>query len=916
MEKLASMFADSSLQPEYFDSPLMFNQKSLSAENLADLKWARSYPVTISLESLLKDDGLYSYILDKVVDGFGNKMDFSALEPSLLQQYGLSYGFTVHNLPKATLDSKFDHNSLTKRSLVLKFESVRDWDDAVPYKALIQATNDNTEKSIIELEISDLITEVPIDVPGTYTLQSVSSKYCSGIVIDKANILITKPIPPSLEVKSTPILDQCVGQVGLNFDLTFTGVPPFYYRTKIYKIDGQDRRLHDTKKFTSQGTRNQFKYNPTSEGNYEIVFDQISNTLFTKPIPLAPADVYTFKTSMRVKPDAGITSQHATQLCLGSQSKIPVTFKGEPPFSLEYDILETSTNKRVTYTLNDINTYKYELQTPVFEVGGNYILSLVSVKDSSGCEVGISSSDAHIEVRRDVPSAGFNSFENTNEALIKEGSYAELPLSLTGVAPFTITYQHLNKEGQVIGTYETQFASSYNANLQVEKQGTYKLLSVRDRSCSGKTGGTLEYGVSFLDKPSFDVLQHNKLTKLGDSTFTKSDVCENFEETVDIVLKGSAPFILSYQLLSPNGQISSKSINVATKYASIKLPNERAGHYTLNIKGVSDSHYTEKDLAKIGHSTPDVVIKQNVKPLPAIEFTEPGKTFRTCSADIEDLAGLERIGLHIKNGQGPFSVSFSIYHESTSKTDYVTIDNVTKKSFDYTKLFESLKLGNHIVTIGKIIDANGCISDSRSDKNHVLISITDVPRISLVEPNMEFCVGDYVAYQLSGMAPFSIRYDFNGVPLKSKERTSQFVRLASEAGTISITSLQDSASQCVVNFTRPGMEREFKDLSLVVHSIPSVTVSRGDYIVEDIHEGDQAEIIFSFEGTPPFALTYVRTEEVDDKRGKRRPQIVETHKVEDIYAYEYRTFTSLQGRYEAIAISDAYCFAKNDAYFV
>ncbi|SCV05222.1 LANO_0H02740g1_1 [Lachancea nothofagi CBS 11611] len=910
----SSLFTDVNLLPERFDSPLMFNQKTLSHENLADLKWARSYPVAINLEAALKDDGVYAYTLDKISDGFGNEMDFSVLSPDLLQKYGLSYKFNVHNLPKATLDSKFDHNSPTKRSLIVKFEGIRDWDEGIPYNAIIQASND-TEVSLLKYDLTKQTTEIPVNSPGTYNLVSVSSKFCLGVVVDKSNILVTKPIPPSLEVKSTPILDQCVGQVGLNFDLTFTGVPPFYYRTKIYKIEDKDRKLHDTKKFTSQGTRNQFRYNPTSEGNYEIVFDQISNTLFTKAIPLVPSQDYTFKTSMRVKPDAAISSQYATQLCLNSQSKIPVTFKGEAPFTLEYDILETSTNKRVTYTLEDIDSYKYEVETPKFDVGGDYILSLVSVKDSSGCVVGISSSDARIEVRRDVPSASFNSFERVNEVLIKEGAYAELPMSLSGVAPFTIMYQHTDKKGDVLGTYETKFLSSYKATLRVEKEGTYKLMSVKDRSCRGRVELNNEFGISFLSKPSFEVQEHNKLFRSKDGSLKKREVCENYEETVDLVLTGSAPFVVYYDLLSPNGQISSKSVHVATKYASIKLPNDRAGSYTLTIKGVSDSHYSDKDLVKIGFTTSDVVIKQDVRPLPSVQFSDPGKTFRTCSADVDHVAGLEKIGLHVKAGQAPLAVTFSIYHESTSKTDRINIGGVTKNTFEYAKLFGGLNLGNHIVTIEEVVDANGCVSDHKSEKNHILISITDVPRISLVEPNMDVCVGDYVSYQLGGMAPFTIKYDFNGVSLKSKERTSQFVRLASEAGKISISSLQDSASQCVVNFMKPGMERQFEDLSLEIHPIPSVTVSRGDYIVEDIHEGDQAEIIFSFEGTPPFSLTYVRTEEADDKRGNRRPQIVETHKVEDIYAYEYRTFTSLQGRYEAIAISDAFCFAKNNAYF-
>lgn len=912
----SSTFTDSSLQPEYFESPLLSNSKFFQAQDISDLKWAQNQPVTINLESVLKEDGKYSYAIEKVIDGFGNEVDFSGLPQGLLKTYGLDYTFNVHDLPKATLDTQFNHDSATKRSLMVNFEKTRDWEKASPYTATFQFIDENDEATEFRHEFNQLSTEIPVEVPGTYTLLSVSSKFCSGIVMDKSSVLVTQPIPPSLEIKPTPILDQCVGQTGLNFDLTFTGVPPFYYRVKIFKIEPDERKLYDTKRFTSQGTRNQFTYSPTSEGHYEIVFDELSNTLFTSAIALTPIENYTFKTSMRVKPAASIISNYAEKLCLGGQSKIPLSFNGEPPFSLTYDILETSSNKRTTYTLDDIKSYRYDLDTPVFDVGGDYIVSLISIKDSSGCLVGLSSSDARIEVRRDVPAAQFNLLENMDKMQIKEGTFAELPLRLSGVAPFVVAYQHLSPEGKVLGNYEATFHSSYKAVLKVDKEGKYKLLSVRDQSCSGKIEGIDDFVITFLEKPKFSVLEHNKITRKSDLHFEKAKVCQGFEESIDLALIGSAPFVVSYELISPSGQITSKSIQVATKYASLKFPNDKSGSYVMNIRGAYDSYYTEQDLSRIGYVHDVVSIEQSVNPLPSVQFLQRGKTYRTCSANIgESLEDVEPISLEIKRGSGPFSVSFSVYHESTSKTDYFTIDGITKNGFDSRRLYDGLKLGNHLVTIEKIIDANGCTHDVVSENNHVLISITDVPKISLIDPTIEYCVGDHVAYQLSGVAPFFIKYDFNGIPLKSKEHSSQFIRFASEPGTISVSSIHDSSSQCIVNFTKPGMEKEFEDLSLVIHPIPSVTVSRGDYVVEDIHEGDQAEIIFSFEGTPPFSLTYVRTEEVDDKRGKRRPQIVETHKIEDIYAYEYRAVTSLQGTYEAIEISDAFCYAKNDAYF-
>ncbi|SCU99673.1 LAMI_0G00100g1_1 [Lachancea mirantina] len=910
-----STFTDSSLQPEFLESPLLFSRKPYSAKDLADLKWAISQSVSVDLEKVLRSEGHVTYRIDKVVDGLGNEVNFAILPGTLLKKYGLEYGFDVHDLPRARLDFKFDSKAATKKSLVLDFDNVMDWKSALPYRVTILFEGENGQTKSFSHNISEPHTELAAQEPGTYTLVSVESRFCAGIVVDKSSVMIHKPIAPTLQVMSSPILDQCVGQVGLNFDLKFTGVPPFYYRAKIYKLEKGDRKLYDTKKFTSQGTRNQFSYNPTSEGNYEIVFDEISNSIFTHAIPLRPAQDYTFRTSMRVKPDASIKSNPNSKLCLGDRSTITVNFKGEPPFALEYDILETSTNKRTSFTEENIKDLEYKLETPNFNVGGDYILSLVSVKDSSACAVSLSSSDARIEVRREIPKAEFSIPEGSSELLVKEGSSADVSIRLSGVAPFVVGYQHYNFAGKLQGTFEAKFLSSHRASLSLQKQGIYKLLSVRDRSCIGEVGETNEQALSFLKKPSFKVVEHNRISNTTEFAFYKQAVCKFFEETVDLTLIGNPPFTVLYELASPTGKVVTKQLHVATKYASIVLPNEKAGLHTLTVTGVSDSNYGEEDLKKIGHKTKKVVVRQQVNDLPHVQFFKKGHTYRTCPSDAGQPSGHEPIGIEVSHGRGPFTLSFSVYHESTSKTDYFKLEGVTERNFNYERLFEGLKLGSHDFAIEKVIDSNGCVNEYGTRDNHVLISINDVPKISLLEPSMEYCVGDYVSYQLSGIAPFHIKYDFNGISLKSKEYSSQFIRLASEPGIISINALQDSSSKCIVNFTRPEMEKERNDLSLLVHPIPSVTVSRGDYIVEDIHEGDQAEVIFSFEGTPPFSLAFVRTELVEDKRGRRRPQVVETHRVEEIYGYEYRVVTNLQGTYEAIEISDAFCQAKNEAYF-
>lgn len=902
---------DPTLQPEYFESPLLSNSKFFSSLDTNDLKWARSYPIDIDLETSAKEYGQHLYSIEKIVDGFGNTIDFTVMSSEVREKYDLVHQFYVHDLPRASLDEEMNPNSAVRRSLVVKLDS-GDFVKDAPFVVQLSHEDNNSNVNFIEKQFNEKELKFKVDEPGSYNLLSIKSNYCNGAVIGKSNVLITKPIPPQLDIKSTPILDQCVGQVGLNFDLTFTGVPPFHYKTKIYRMEKGERKLYETKKFTSQGTRNQFTYSPTSEGSYEIVFTELSNELFNSLIPLDPKK-NTFKTTMRVKPSAKIAGRMETKLCLGGKTKIPIKFSGEPPFTLNYDIVATSSNKRASYNKDNIRSYSFDIETPNFNIGGDHILSLVSVKDASGCLVGLSGTDARITVRRDIPVASFATSESNSQINIKEASSAELPLKLSGEGPFTVVFNYLNNKGEVKETKEAVFNSNYKPVLKVQKEGLYRLVSVRDQSCQGKIVDPQNtFHVQYLAKPHFSVVDHNRISKLDAFNYIKNDVCQGFEETIDLSLSGVPPFLIEYDMVSPLGDKHSSSVQVATKYASIKFPNEIIGEYSIKVKSVYDSNYGKMDLQKISHRPSPIEIKQRVNPLPNIEFLDKGSTYRTCSANVDEAKLLQDIRLKVVQGTSPFSVSFSIYHESSSRTDTFTLHNVTSDNFDYKRLYEGLSLGNHIVKIESVTDANGCSNDLLSTDNQISISITDVPRIALTESAMEYCVGDYVGYQLSGSPPFIIKYEFNGKQLKSKERTSQFVRYASEPGTISISSIQDSTSQCIVDFTSPKMKPEHDKLTLNVHPIPSVTVSQGKEIVEDIHEGDKAEVIFSFEGTPPFGLTYVRTENVDTKKGKKQ-QIVETHKVSDIYAYEYRVLTSLQGTYEALEVSDAFCSAKNNA---
>jgi nucleoporin POM152 len=197
-----------------------------------------------------------------------------------------------------------------------------------------------------------------------------------------------------------------------------------------------------------------------------------------------------------------------------------------------------------------------------------------------------------------------------------------------------------------------------------------------------------------------------------------------------------------------------------------------------------------------------------------------------------------------------------------------------------------------------------------------MVAVADMPTIAAADQRNDYCVGERIAFTLSGVPPFAIEYEWNGALVKATNQPSQFVRLAKRPGNFTITGLQDSASDCKVNM----------NVSKTIHDIPSVLISGGTAVVKGIPEGitipsfslsipiisiisinsligDQAEIVFQFHGTPPFTFTYTRSEIA--KKG-HKPRILEMHS-QRADTYTYSMFASQEGTYEVISIEDQFC---------
>jgi len=102
------------------------------------------------------------------------------------------------------------------------------------------------------------------------------------------------------------------------------------------------------------------------------------------------------------------------------------------------------------------------------------------------------------------------------------------------------------------------------------------------------------------------------------------------------------------------------------------------------------------------------------------------------------------------------------------------------------------------------------------------------------------------------------------------------------------------------------------DLHYTVYPLPSAQVGHGKRVLQDIHEGtlcrctqletstlkhvsgDQAEIVFTLTGEPPFTFTYQRSE-LQTKKTNKPPKILETHTVTGVTTKEYSIYSSLEG---------------------
>lgn len=842
------------LQPESLDSPLARQRISgalISQDNI-DVSWARSQTVEVPLNESLGTSGGWLYSIDEVHDACGNVANYSKQrednERSVANPSDLERDFLVHERPRAVLEgcdpqhplkiAEMESTSLPVRLRSVNYKNIADNPHTLSYvftpQSKLAPNGEHAEDaSVEEFTIRDLHHRPSIRLPGLYTLTSVSNSFCTGEILEPSSCLLLNPPEPDLSITAEKIYDKCAGSsIGLMVELDLIGTPPFDVRYNSHR-EGGTVVPHLV---TVERLRGQLELTPLEAGHYTYEFLDVCDAVYVGHSLKHKSLVL----EQDVKPPASarfFDRRPMRRACIEEPISLDIKLLGEGPWILEYELVHGG--KRRKYKIQDIQRNHYTIVTDPLANGGEYSLSLVSVTDRSGCKVFLEES-IKIEVRRQRPKAAFGQLEGQRTTLCLEDRRVSLPLRLTGEPPWTISFQNLDNPTTPAPQRTLQYP---NDVLEAYMPGTYEIVEVHDALCPGsvdKSASTFE--VSWIARPTITVTESALIEYTGER-YVKTEVCEGDEDALELSLTGTPPYHVKYeQHMKPergSASLSKRELTAGLGVASIHMETKQAGLYEYKFSELGDYLYDHNPRRNL-----QLVVQQRVNSRPSARFRDAGKTYGFCK---NDETGDEVIPIEV-SGVAPFHLEIAIKHHAVLRPEIVSIPSIESKHYDFHIPHRVLALGSHTVRIRKVRDGRGCQRRSDNDAPHVQVDVADIPAISPLEAQSDYCVGDRISYTLSGTPPFNVFYTFENAERKATATTTNFRRIAEKPGNFTITAISDGAS---------GTCKARTNITKVIHEMPSAKISKGKTAVVDLHEGGEIQILFEFGGTPPFEFTWV-----------------------------------------------------------
>ena len=836
------------------ESGPMANQDSSADLNLS---WAQIQSSKIPLNESLGVAGMWQYKVDGVYDALGNTANhsypylFGSSQRAVSRSEHLEQHFFVHERPRVALSGCDAQNPIKVENGKSKFlplqlfaaEEAISKDGVFLLRYLFTPQDDirpdqshSTKAGLFETSVRDHgggKFGFEIQQPGLYSLQSVSSAFCEGEILEPSSCQLMNPLEPDLSIAAEQIPDRCAGNsIGLLVELDLLGTPPFrvYYTVK----ESEGSKISKVKEVDRFHTQLELK--PFDAGHYVYEFLQISDVVYNEPRSLLHKSLML---EQDVRPPASarfLGAESVRKACIEEPVSFYVSLSGEPPFLLEYELLHRG--RRSKRVVEDIKESIYELKTEPLTEGGDYALALTSVTDATTCRRTLDA-ETQFNVGLQRPRAAFGLLEGSRTMLALEHKQVTLPLRLQGESPWTLSYRRINDPASK--TIEKKLRKD-NDQIEVSEEGTYKIVDIRDRSCPGSIDPSANhFVVKWISRPEIKVVD-SPLIEIEGGRRIRTAVCQGDEDATEIAFTGTAPFNVEYEqdYKSERGSqsLSIKQMTAGLNTASIRMETSDSGLYTYRFTKVGDASYNH-DPRKFS----PIDVHQRVHPRPSASFVETGKTYKYCK---EEQAGGETVPINLI-GMPPFHLELEIKNHANPKPERINVPNVESSLYNLHLPHRVLALGSHTVIIRKVQDFRGCQRSMDYNAPYVQVTVAELPSISPHEEHTEFCVGDRISYALSGTPPFNVYYNFQGHERKARVPRTDFRRLAEQPGEFVIVALSDARS---TDACKARLE-----IATTIREMPSVRISKGRTSTVDIHEGGKADILFEFGGTPPFYFT-------------------------------------------------------------
>ncbi|KAG0181849.1 hypothetical protein DFQ28_005079 [Apophysomyces sp. BC1034] len=342
---------------------------------------------------------------------------------------------------------------------------------------------DKDGKKVQSRKLQDPNAQLEVRDTGRYELLSVEDGICRGDVLPPPYVVswIDKPTLSIAEDQAALRSDGVYERRAVcedtsdAIDIQFTGHGPFYCAYDQYqKITPKKEISLGTDEISSGLSKSRVTLRTREHGKYRYVFNKLADQRYTKPFQTKPLFL---EQTVHAIPTVKFSSKSKDRvICVGEtlasneMDPIWLEFTGQAPFIVHLQIKHESSLHGQPVTIDNIETNKFKLELPdELDTPGKYHVQLLRVSDSNGCGSSVEGPDAAITVQA-LDIATIAPAEVCAEICVGD----TLEYSLSGVGPFTISYQ-FNGRNEKIKSQTSKLA------MIADRPGNLTIVSVGDQ---------------------------------------------------------------------------------------------------------------------------------------------------------------------------------------------------------------------------------------------------------------------------------------------------------------------------------------------------------------------------------------------------------------------------------------------------